>query len=75
MSLLSAEMLEGTVPTRPASEKVPAVHGKIERRPVGWHKGVECYKRKLVAEPNSRLLTVLWRCKAPCAPPHGACDF
>ena len=57
VSLLSAEMLEGTVPTRPASEKVPAVHGKIERRPVDWHKGVECYKRMLVAEPNPRLLT------------------
>ena len=53
VSLLSAEMLEGTVPTRPASEKVPAVHGKIERRPVGWHKGVECYKRMLVANARS----------------------
>ena len=55
VSLLSAEMLEGMVPTRPASEK-SVVDGKTERRPVDWHKR-ECYKRMLVPEPNSRLLT------------------
>ena len=33
------------------------VDGQIERRPVDWHKRVECCKRMLVPEPNSRLLT------------------